>query len=463
MALSQSSKRFCIIGAGASGLAAVKTFKERRIPFDCFERQGEIGGIWNLDSPHAVYEATYFNSSRRLSRYTDFPMPDDYPLYMSRAQAQAYLQAYGRAFGLYDHVKFDAEIERLERTEKQWRVTIAGEGKPRIYDGVVIANGHHWDKKIPDYLGDFDGEIVHSHDVKRRDQLKNKRVVVVGVGNSGADIVCDAAIDSTRAIHSMRRSVYFFPKLIFGIPTDVFIDLTSRWPVPRAILRWLYTMGLRVMFGPHERYGLPKPDHKLFEAHPTAASTYLDHIAHGRIAPKPAVERFEGSRVIFEDGSVEEADLVIYATGFRVSFPFMDSNTILHPDGRSRLFLHAFHRNLDNLFVVGLMEPAEGGVWQLVDYQAQLIASFIVACERDGEKARWFRKLKAEASPDVGHGIAYHDTAWHKFEVQHYRYRAYMKRLIDKFGECSKISYSLETAARTNDRQLEGKPLSLAS
>jgi len=441
MATNQRSKRFCIIGAGASGLAAAKTFKERGIPFDCFERETDIGGIWNPESPHAVYETTFFNSSRKLSRYTDFPMPEAYPQYMSRGQAQAYLQAYASAFDLRDHITFNTEVERLEQAGDGWQVAISGESEPRSYSGVVIANGHHWESNLPDHPGKFDGVILHSHAVKRRDQLKGKRVVVVGAGNSGADIACDAATDSERAIHSMRRSYYFFPKLIFGRPMDVFVDLTSRWPVPRAFLRWLYTMGLKVIFGPHKNYGLPDPDHKLFEAHPTAASTYLDHIAHGRIIPKPAISRFDGSRVIFEDGSEEEADLVIYATGFRVRFPFIDEGLILHPDGRSKLFLHAFHRDLDNLFVMGLMEPAEGGVWQLVDYQARLIASFIVAMERDAAKARWFHDLKADAEPDVGHGIAYRDTAWHKFEVQHYRYRSYIKRLLERFGTCAHLPF----------------------
>jgi len=430
----KSSKRYCIIGAGASGLAVAKTFKERGIPFDCFEQLSGVGGIWNPESPNLVYESTYLNSSKKLSRYSDFPMPENYPQYLSSRQAYEYIDAYANTFGVADHITFNSEVKRAERVEGKWRVKLSGETKPRIYDGLVVANGHHWDPKIPDYPGNFSGELLHSHAVKRRDQLKGKRVVVVGAGNSGTDIACDAATESKSAIHSMRRSYFFFPKLIFGKPTDVFVDLTSRWPLPRRFLRWVYTKGLKVLFGSHENYGLPDPDHKLFEAHPTAASTYLDHLAHGRIVPKPAIARLEGPHVIFEDGSKEEADLVVCATGFHVRFPFIDETTILQPDGRSMLFLHAFHRDYDNLFVAGLMEPAEGGVWQLADYQAKLIASYIVAMERDPDTAKWFDKLKATAIPDVGHGIAYRDTGWHKFEIQHYRYRKYIKRLLKKFG-----------------------------
>ena len=463
MADQEPIDRYCVIGAGASGLAVIKNFKQRGIPFDCFERLGEVGGIWNPASPDVVYESTFLNSSRRLSRYTDFPMPREYPHYLSRAQSQSYLCAYAKQFGLYDAITFNTEVEKVEPKGKQWEVTLSGESKPRVYAGVVIANGHHWDAKMPEHPGKFDGEILHSHKVKSRDQLRGKRVLVVGAGNSGADIACDAAIDSEKAVHSMRRSYFFFPKLILGKPTDVFVDLTSRWPLPRWALRWIYTLGLRVIFGPHENYGLPAPDHKLFEAHPTAASTYLDHIAHGRIAPKPAIDRFEGKQVRFADGSAEEVDLVIYATGFRVSFPFMDKGLLLERDGRSKLFLHVFHRQLDNLFAVGLMEPAEGGVWQLVDYQAQLIASSIVACARDPERAQWFRELKAGAAPDIGHGIAFQETDWHLFEVQHYRYRSYMKQLIAEFGDNARLPFPVRSPKRTAATEPREAELGLAS
>jgi flavin-binding monooxygenase-like protein len=235
-------------------------------------------------------------------------------------------------------------------------------------------------------------------------------------------------------VHSMRRSYYFFPKMVFGKPTDVIIDLTSRWPLPRSVMRGLYRLGMLILVGSHKRYGLPKPDHGLFETHPTACTAYLDHIVHGRIVTKPGIERLDGNRVRFTDGSEEEVDLLIYATGFNVSFPFMDRSLILDEDGRSKLFMHTFHREFDDLFVVGLFEPAEGGVWQLADYQARLIAGFILACAGDQKRADWFRRLKAQAKPDLGHGIRYKDTAWHKFEVQHYRFRRYMRRLLRKFG-----------------------------
>ena len=446
-------KRYCIIGAGACGLVVAKTFAERGIPFDCFEALADIGGIWNPESPHAVYGSTYLNSSKKLSRYPDYPFPEEWPHYVSRAQAQEYLSAYAKEFGLYDRITFNACVTSAERVDGRWRIQIEGEANPRLYDGLVVANGHHWEPNWPSYLGTFTGEVLHSHDVKSKEQLKDKRVLVVGAGNSAVDILDDAAHDGARAVHSMRRSYFFFPKIVFGKPTDTFIDLTSRWPLPRSVMRKFYRLGLRIVVGSHYRYDLPAPDHDLFEAHPTACTTYLDHIVHGRIVAKPDIERLEGKSVRFVDGSSEEVDLIVYATGFRPSFPFMDQCYILDKSGRSKLFIHAFHRELDDLFVVGLFEPAEGGVWQIADYQAKLIASFIVAMASEPKRAEWFRKLKATAHPDIGHGIPYRDTAWHKFEIQHYRFRKHMARLLKKFGACARCPLSGVDAELRHDNQ----------
>ena len=230
--------------------------------------------------------------------------------------------------------------------------------------------------------------MLHSHDVKSKEQLKGKRVLVVGAGNSAVDILSDAANENGRVVHSMRRTYYFFPKTVFGKPTDVFIDYASRVPLPRKLMRLLYRWGMRIVVGPHRRFGLERPDHDLFEAHPTACNTYIDHLIHGRTVVKPGIERLDGRRVIFSDGSVR-GDRPSWsgrpASG-RASRS-STSPTSSTPSGTSKLFIHTFHRELDDFFVVGLFEPAEGGVWQIADYQARLIACFIAAL-REGPEAR---------------------------------------------------------------------------
>ncbi|HUU67420.1 MAG TPA: NAD(P)-binding domain-containing protein [Methyloceanibacter sp.] len=455
-------KRFCIIGAGACGLAVVKTFAERGIPFDCFEAEGDVGGIWNPDSPHVVYGSTHLNSSKKLSRYPDFKFPDEMPYYVSAAQAEEYLRAYAAEYGLYDRITFNARVKSAERTNEGWRIAVEGEAESRLYDGLVVANGHHWQAKLPDYPGTFDGEMVHSHDIKSKAQFEGKRVLVVGAGNSAVDILSDAANLGEVPVHSMRRSYYFFPKMLFGKPTDAVIDRLSQLPLPRRFMYAMYKLGMRVLVGAHRHYGLEAPDHDLFEAHPTACTTYLDHLVHGRIVAKPGIERFEGKRVYFVDDSWVDVDMVIWATGYSIAFPFMDDGYILDENGRSKLFIHTFDREYDDFFVCGLFEPAEGGVWQIADYQARLIAAFIVACETDKKRADWFRKLKAHAKPDIGHGIKYQDTPWHKFEIHHLRFRRYMGRLLKKFGPCAGEEQEMRTMGETAEER-EAEKLKLAS
>lgn len=436
-----SAKRYCLIGAGPCGLAMVKNFKERGIPFDCFEREADVGGIWNPESPSAVYERTHLNTSKRLSRYTDFPMPGKYPQFLSCVQAREYIRSYANNFNLYDAITFNTAVEKAEEHDGKWHVSVTGEKTPRVYDGLVVSNGHHWDAKWPDYPGTFKGEILHSIEVKSRKQLQGKRVLVVGSGNTGADLAADAAQIADASFHSMKRGYYFLPKFAFGRPLDQFLDLTQRWPVPRRFLRWMYSVGLYLIVGPYEKYGLPKPDHALLESHPNSASAYLDHAAHGRITNKPDIERLDGKKVIFKDGSEEEIDLIIYATGYHVTYPFMDKGLFVREDESTPLFLYTFHRKRDDLFHSGLVQPADGGFWQLADYQGQLVSTYLVACERDPAKAAWFRKLKETAHPATDHGVKYIDSARHKFEVQHYRYRSYCQKLLKKFGPLTKAKW----------------------
>lgn len=182
-------RRYCIVGAGAGGLPVVKNFTDRGIAFDCFEAEGDVGGIWNPRSPHAVYASTFLNSSQRLTRYPRFRFAEGLPHYLSRAQAFDYLRSYAETFGLYDRINFNTRVISAKRIDGCWQILLDGETKPRIYDGLVIANGHHWQPSLPTYPGKFDGEILHSHDVKSKEQLRGKRVLVIGAGNSAVDIL----------------------------------------------------------------------------------------------------------------------------------------------------------------------------------------------------------------------------------------------------------------------------------
>src|SRR5262249_19614676 len=153
-----------------------------------------------------------------------------------------------------------------------------------------------------------------------------------------------------------------------------------------------------------EDYGLPKPDHRFLETHPIVNSQLLYHVGHGDITPKPDIAKLDGGAVEFVDGSRAEVDLIVYATGYNISFPFIDREHLNWQGDRPNLYLHVFHPQYDHLFVAGMIQ-SDSGLWGLADYQAQLIARFILAAERNEAAAERFRQLKREDRPDLGAGI----------------------------------------------------------
>ncbi|HEX4149621.1 MAG TPA: NAD(P)-binding domain-containing protein [Pirellulales bacterium] len=429
----QQSQKYCVLGAGSSGLAVVKNFAAAAVEFDCYEREDDIGGNWHFGKPgSSIYQSTHLISSKRLTEYPDFPMPDEDAEYLHHSRVLAYLRAYARHFGLYERIQFNTAIERVEPDGDQWLVTLAG-GQQRRYRGVVIANGHNWDPRLPNYPGKFAGQILHSSQYKSADVLRGRRVLVVGAGNSGCDIAVEAAQNAERTLHSLRRGYHFLPKFVGGKPADVVGERMLRWRLPLALRRTVARVLMRLLVGPPTRFGLPRPDHRLFETHPIINSQLPYYVGHGDITIKPDVAELAGDCVRFVDGSQERVDVIVYATGYQISFPFLDSRHLNWRDGRPQLYLNIFHPQHETLLFCGLIQP-DSGQFGLVDYQAQLMARVITARERGTAAARRFNGEIAAASQDLGAGIRYLHSPRHALEVEHFSYRRRLQKSIAKLG-----------------------------
>ncbi len=430
-----SVNKYCVIGAGASGLTVLKALREQGISAECLERGDGVGGNWRYGKPSSsVCHSTHLISSKLLTQYPDFPMPEDWPEYPSHIQSLEYLQSYAQRFNLYDDIRFNTSVVRIEPTNvraETWSVTLEN-GERRIYRGVIIANGHHWDPNWPRYPGEFAGTQLHSAQYRTYDILSGKRVLVVGAGNSGCDITVEAAQHAAATFHSLRRGYHFVPKFIKGKPADRCGEFLLRWHVPLWLRRRISARMVRTALGQPEDFGLPRPDHKLFETHPIVNSQLLYFMGHGRIKPKPDVAELCDNQVRFVDGTTESIDVIVYATGFRISIPFIDPAHLNWQNGKPKLFLNAFHPQYDNLFVAGLLQP-DSGLWGLVHYQGQLMAKFLKSQANNSRAAERFRRLKSRPEPDLGHGIHYLRTPRHLLEVEHYSYRRRLKRLIAQF------------------------------
>jgi dimethylaniline monooxygenase (N-oxide forming) len=380
-----SSRTTCIIGAGSSGIAAAKVLAQRGLAFDCFEKSDRVGGNWvyrNKNGMSACYRWLHINTSRERMQFHDFPMPRDYPDFPSHAQIAAYFDAYVDHFGVRPRLTFESEVRRVEpRADGRFDVTIAldvyrdARLETRTYDAVIVANGHHWDPRWPDppFPGRFDGRVLHAHEYDEPSLFTDKRVVVLGMGNSAMDIAVEASYVATRVVLCSRRGAWIVPKYLFGRPLDtIFVDPR----VPFRVRRRLGEALLRASVGDLTRYGLPAPDHRFGSAHPTISGRILDRMTHGAIDYRPNIERLAGDRIRFVDGREEKADVLVYCTGYKVSFPFFDPSFVSAEDNDLPLFRRVFHPEIPGLFFVGLLQPL-GAVMPLADAQSEWIASHL--------------------------------------------------------------------------------------
>ncbi len=426
---------YCIVGAGPCGLTAAKNFLARGIPVVVFDRHDDVGGNWYFGQAHSsVFASTHLISSKTQTEYCDFPMPLAYPPYPSQKQIHAYLRSYAEHFHLYDSIQFNTTLESAIPNENGWQVKLAGENEPRQFRGLIVANGHHWDPLVPNFPGKFSGEVLHAHAYKTPHVLENKRVLVVGAGNSGCDIAVEAAEHAASATLSLRRGYHFLPKFLRGKPIDVCNDTLHRWGFPLWLRRAAASVMVRIAVGPLENYGLPKPDHRLFESHPIVNSKLLYELGHGRIQVRPNVAELCGSEVKFADGSQGEFDLLIYATGYKLSFPFLDPSLVIDERGWPRLWLNAFHPQRDDFFVAGLIQP-DSGIWGLADLQCRLMAHFVHGLRENPQSIEWLKQLKSRGRIDLGEGVRYLNSPRHALEVEYYSYRQRLKKLLRRCGD----------------------------
>jgi cation diffusion facilitator CzcD-associated flavoprotein CzcO len=374
----------CIIGAGSSGIAAAKALHERGIRFDCFEKSDQVGGNWvfgNRNGMSAAYRYLHINTSREVMEYTDYPMPKQYPDFPHHSHIARYFKDYVDHFGFRDRIAFETGVERARRgPDGVWEVTLDS-GETRRYDALVVANGHHWDARWPEpaFPGadSFAGVQMHAHSYVDNEPLRDKDVVVLGMGNSAMDIAVESSYVAAHTYLAARRGVWIIPKYLGGRPMDQpSLGVLTNPRIPPMVRYRIGEQLLKQSVGDLTAYGLPAPDHRFGQAHPTVSGRILDRIGHGTIEPKPNIERLEGDRVVFLDGSSRHADVVIYCTGYKISFPFFDEDFISAPDNHIELFRRVFHPDIDNVFFIGLLQPW-GAIMPLAEAQGRWVGDYL--------------------------------------------------------------------------------------
>lgn len=424
-----NSKAVCVVGGGPSGMALARSLMHRGLTFDVFERHGGPGGIWDQTNPGSpVYDSAHFISSAGHSHFHDFPMPDSYPDYPSHHQILQYMESFTDEYQLRDQIQFGIGVESTERTDEGWIVNTS-DGQTRRYGSLICATGTNWYGSLPNYPGTFDGEFRHSQSYRSTTEFVGNRVLVVGAGNSGVDIACDAAQAAEYAAISMRRGYHFIPKHLFGMPSDEFGDTGPT--LPMWLTQRVFGGLLRLINGDVTRLGLQKPDHKLFETHPILNTQILHYLAHGDLTAKPDIERFDGSVVHFSDGTSEAFDVVLCATGYKWKIPYVEESHFDWKNGRPDMYMNLFSRTDPALYALGYMET-NGGAYKLFDEMADLIVRTIV--ERAGSHSKVIDEMIANDRPDLSGGIKFVGSDRHSTYVEISAFRKQISRLLDKAG-----------------------------
>ncbi len=371
------TKKVCVIGAGPSGITAAKNLKDEGMEVVVYDLGTEVGGNWVFTEEvghSSVFETTHIISSKTLSEYADFPMPASYPDYPSHRHLAAYFQDYAKNFNLYPLIRFRTLVKKCERlSDGKWEVTVEQDGvtSADLFDAIAVCNGHHWQPRMPEYPGSFDGEFIHSHEVKRFSRFAGKRVLVIGGGNSA----CDVAVESSRVAAavdmSWRRGYWIAPKFMMGKPADVF-STKIHW-LPRFLWQKLSALSLYFRNGKNSDYGLPEPEGPLGSHHPTINEDLFFTIRHGKIKPRADIASLHGHEVHFKDGSKGNYDIIVACTGYVIAHPFFDKTLIDYSEGEVPLWLRMMHPEITNIYFIGLFQPL-GCIWPGSELQSKIMA-----------------------------------------------------------------------------------------
>lgn len=373
----------CVIGAGPSGITALKNLIDQGLDAVCYDFNTDVGGNWiyNENVSHSsVFETTHIISSKTLSQYEDFTFDEfekGLPDYPSHDQLRRYFQAYAAKFNLYPHIKFQTLVVSCALNESnQWIVQTSKDGQltTEVFSHLVVCNGHHWKPRMPHYPGNFTGKLMHSHEFKNSSPFKGQRILVIGGGNSACDVAVETSRVSAKTTISWRRGYRIVPKFLFGKPSDV---VASRMAFLPTRLKFFFSeLTVKIFSGSNKNYGLQEPEHAITGTHPTINEELLYKVRHGKVFPKGDIDRFDGQQVIFKDGSVEEFDTIIACTGYILAHPFFKEDFLNYSEGDVPLYLKMLHEKYDNLFFVGMFQPL-GCIWPAAELQSKIAARAI--------------------------------------------------------------------------------------
>ena len=425
-------KKVAVIGAGPSGITAIKNFIDEGFDVTAFERCDGVGGNWRFNDPSghsSVFETTHIISSKYTSFYEDYPLPDDASDYPSHKELLSYFDGYAEHFDIKKNIKFGTEVLSCKQQPNgrwllKYKYLDGNDEIPLEFDALVVCNGHHHVPRYPEYKGEFSGEYIHSHDYKRAAPFENKRVLVIGGGNSACDVAVETSRISQETSLSWRRGYHLVPKFMYGLPADVFAK-RSRW-IPQFLRIPFMKYMLERYQGKNEDIGLPKVTNKMLATHPTVNSDLYNAIRHGKVKPRPDIESFSENTVNFVDGTSAEYDVVIACTGFKIKHSFFEKDLINFEEGPVPLLHRMLPADIKNLYFIGLFQPL-GCIWPGAELQSKLGAKHLAGKWKPTDD---INKLIAQElkNPDVDQI----KTPRHTITVDDFSFRGRLKKELKR-------------------------------
>ena len=385
-----------VIGAGAGGLAAARRLLERGIDVTVFELGTQVGGLWAYENDSGrspAYASLHINSEARVTQFSDFPFPHGTPLFPSHRQVHAYLEAYAERFGVRPRIRFGTRVSAVAPAAGGGWTVQTGDGAGERFEAVVVATGHQAEPAHPPFAEAFAGEYLHAHAYRTAEPFRGRRVLVVGIGNSGLDIAADLAGVAARTLISVRSPVLVMPRMLFGIPTARVLARLEKPHVPWAVRRQFRELLSWVAYGRMERHGLTTPKTR---THPASSLTFMHEVAYGRVEVRPGVDGVDGRVVRFADGRADEVDVIVGATGYELDLPFLAADVAPVQGRRLRAYKRVVHPDRPGLYFVGFFNVSGGANIRMMDVQAEWVAALVAGQVRPPVPAAMHADIERE-------------------------------------------------------------------
>lgn len=408
-------KTAIVIGAGCAGLISAKELKEQEFDVKIIEKNDSIGGIWS-SLPWKTYTLT---SSKWVTEYGCYPMPENYPDFVTNEHMLEYLESFAENFKLRPLIDFNVDVSAIEKNQDGSLNIVTNQRTYKNIDHIVLSTGLHGKPFIPELPGltTFTGEVQHSSKYRNAESFEGKKVLCVGLGESGVGLVSELASVTDKLVVS-SEGVAIAPRVVKGSQNP--FDQMQFWQIGKYMIGYqeLLTSGLSwfyrkipmflkkftinislkfytdydIKFEQFEKWFpkalVPHHFHVKYWAKPhdanrsgnlTRTSAPPDDIFYliktGKMMPKGKVKSFESNGVVFEDGSFEEVDTIIFNTGYKPG-----SRSITFPNrweyDHAELFKGCIHAKIPNLAFVGMVRPTIGSIPAMAEMHARVVSAY---------------------------------------------------------------------------------------